>query len=213
MPFPSAPQSPRYTPMPDSPLSDTSDSDDSDSPATADGDDGDSDVQSAENPLPPAEDDESDAATEAAEVDDSAETDTETATDNDSGGESAVTPDFETMAFEHIDGYDEMTVPEVEDYLDNHSLSVSELEDLRNYEKQHKYRTGVLDAVNDEIDEKAPDVEDGPEFVELRPKTGTHYVAGVWFDDPMTFRRVPYNSRIERAVENGDAELLDDYAT
>ena len=123
-----------------------------------------------------------------------------------------------------IDNYDELTVQEVIEHIDEHDPSDEKLQDIYLYEHEHSNRVTLMDELESRFDADGPQ-KDGPEEepetldenaddvstsvanVTIRVPRGGYY-GGHWFDDGGTYE-VPYNLRVKAVIDNGRAELVE----
>jgi len=116
--------------------------------------------------------------------------------------------------------YDDWTVDEVERHLEGASYSANELENVfAEYEKEHKDRKGVADAIEEELNDPHASAEDDEaderereelETVTVTPSGSVRVsAAGIVFDGPDIRKEVEKTPRIERAIENGHLGVVE----
>ena len=91
-----------------------------------------------------------------------------------------------------IDNYDEKNVEatlEAVRRLDDEDVAA-----FVEYEREHKSRKTVIEPLEREL-------------VEVTP-VGSQYAAGLWFDDADDSRRVRRSRRVDRAIAEGDLEVV-----
>lgn len=136
-----------------------------------------------------------------------------------------------------IPDYDELTVEEVEDWLDAHTEDISEedLHTIKEYEAANKDRVTVHQAIDDLLEEKSGSgtstttqtlgedlttAETSQDSVEVQetettsePPTvyirpRTNLVAGEWYDSKNQVVEVRDTVRLQTAIDAGRAELV-----
>lgn len=119
------------------------------------------------------------------------------------------------------DNYDDLTVDETLDALEG--VEGDELEEFIEHEQANKDRVSVLEPLLERLDadEETDDSEavvstadddDVPARGDtvVVQKTGFYgYAAGMWFDTSDETREVEVNTRIRRAIQNNDLEVIE----
>lgn len=126
------------------------------------------------------------------------------------------------------ENYDELTVDETLDAVAD--AEGDELEEFIDHERDNKNRVSVLEpllerlddsgasqeeveaAVTDDSEAETADDDDGlsrGDTVTVQ-KTGFYgYAAGMWFDESDETKEVEVNTRIQRAIDNGELEVVE----
>lgn len=119
-----------------------------------------------------------------------------------------------------IDNYDDATVDETLDAVSD--FSTEEKVEFLQFERENKNRTGVIEPLEADLpdgavpeaesdDDAEPDVSAtaplGDEVTVTVDEYG--YAAGLWFDNADETKTVERTTRITRAIENGELEVVD----
>jgi hypothetical protein len=93
-----------------------------------------------------------------------------------------------------IENYEDLNVEETLEAVAD--FDGDRLAEFLEYEQEHKDRKTVLEALDDEL-------------VTVTP-TGNQYAGGIWFDELDAERTVRRSARIDRAIDAGELEVIDD---
>lgn len=125
---------------------------------------------------------------------------------------------------DHIDDYDEKTVPEVKDAVRDAEFAATALEAIAEYERDHEERVTLLEWLDrrtpeDDEDEREPIVIDGTEYdnpdpLDDRPAKArvaaleTGSIAGHHFDRLNETKTVEVTPRVVAAINDGRLQRI-----
>ena len=121
---------------------------------------------------------------------------------------------------EYMRGYDDLTVPEVKEAIADNDFGLDRLREIREYESANKDRVGVIDHLDEMIDEHEDRLEENADRlsglsvplseagqITVTP-TMTGYIAGMHFESVHETRAVPPSVRIREALNEGKLERV-----